>query len=665
MKKKLMAVLLALSMAMPMNQLPVFAAEAALQKNQDYHKNNAETGTTANEEYHDQSQSSSWESEVPLTEMPETDMTGTGSIQSDMTENVLSGTGTTGIDMAETDITSDMAETDMTETKKVVWEMTEKITDPLIETEKETPVGLVSGPIQPRTKALETESVSTGNGNKAKQKKQKEYAPKSNSARITSCKGTGVDRITIKAKIAKRIKSTDSYYYLVTVDPGSGKILKRAAKTTKKTSVTFTLNTAEPNKGYVLAKYAIAVKQKKGYKVISSAKYVTNPETTANNKHTYETGQTKKGIQFTTTQDVEKVDAKNTFLNLYASTILSNPDTTYKYNGKTYHFNSLRGYEVAVSEFNAKGINVTLQLGLDWGDGSYQDLIASQARSEGHILYTWNTSGRAAIEKMEAIFSFLASKFSTSECHVSNWVLGNEVNSCNLWNYKGSMSKKKFIDTYSYAFRSLYNAAKSNWSNSKVFICLDHCWNTADAGYTAKDFMNSFAKKIKSMQDGINWNVAFHAYPAPLTSPDFWNNSAVSSKEDTPYITMENIQVLTNYVKKHYGSKTRIILSEQGFSSSKGEDVQAAAIAYGYYKAACNPMIDSFIIRSYADEPGETAQGLYMGISGKKAYNVFKYMDTKNSVKYTNKYLKTIGKSSWKKAVPGYTPNRIYKMYRK
>lgn len=337
MKKKLMAVLLALSMAMPMNQLPVFAAEAALQKNQDYHKNTSETGTTANEEYNDQSQSSSLESEVPLTEMP------------------------------ETDITSDMAETDMTETKKVVWEMTEKITDTLTETEKETPVGLVSSPKQPRTKALETESVSTGNVNKAKQKKQKEYAPKSNSARITSCKGTGVDRITIKAKIAKRIKSTDSYYYLVTVDPGSGKILKRAAKSTKKTSVTFTLNTAEPNKGYVLAKYAIAVKQKKGYKVISSAKYVTNPETTANNKHTYETGQTKKGIQFTTTQDVEKVDAKNTFLNLYASTILSNPDTTYKYNGKTYHFNSLRGYEVAVSEFNAKGINVTLQLGLDLG----------------------------------------------------------------------------------------------------------------------------------------------------------------------------------------------------------------------------------------------------------------------------------------------------------
>ncbi|KLU70420.1 MAG: hypothetical protein RHS_3766 [Robinsoniella sp. RHS] len=665
MKKKLMAVLLALSMVIPVNSISALAAETASAKIQESQMYDAESSgipengittidTTENDvttmdttesevtnsddsDLNTNNQTSSSESEIPLTEIKE---------ETEMTE-------------------TEMAETEMTETEKTVCELTEKITEPLTESEKESPVGLVSAPKQQRTNVSETEPASAKTSNKAKQKKQKEYAPKSNSAQITSCKGSGVDRIMIKAKIAKRIKSTDSYYYLVTVDPNSGKVIKRTARTAKKTSVTFALNTAEPNKGYALAKYAIAVKQKKGYKVISSAKYVTNPEFTAKNSHTYETGKTKKGIQFTTTQDVEKVDAKNTFLNLYASTILSNPDTTYKYNGKTYHFNSLRGYEVAVSEFNAKEINVTLQLGLDWGDGSYQDLIASQARSEGHILYTWNTSSKAAREKMEAIFSFLASKFSTSECHVSNWVLGNEVNSCNLWNYKGSMSKTKFINSYSYAFRSLYNAAKSNWSNTKVFICLDHCWNTADAGYTAKDFMNAFAKKIKSMQSGINWNVAFHAYPAPLTSPDFWTNSAVSSKEDSPYVTMENIQVLTNYVKKHYGSKTRIILSEQGFSSSKGEDVQAAAIAYGYYKAACNPMIDSFIIRSYNDEPGETAQGLYMGISGKKAYNVFKYMDTKNSGKYTNKYLKTIGKSSWKKAVPGYTPNRIYKMYRK
>ena len=61
-----------------------------------------------------------------------------------------------------------------------------------------------------------------------------------------------------------------------------------------------------------------------------------------------------------------------------------------------------------------------------------------------------------------------------------------------------------------------------------------------------------------------------------------------------------------------------------------GEDVQAASIAYGYYKAEFNSMIDAFIIRSMYDHAGEAAQGLSMGLSSasgkhRQAYTVFKY----------------------------------------
>ena len=85
------------------------------------------------------------------------------------------------------------------------------------------------------------------------------------------------------------------------------------------------------------------------------------------------------------------------------------------------------------------------------------------------------------------------------------------------------------------------------------------------------------------------------------------------------FITMRNIQTLTDYVKNRFGSNTRIILSEQGFSSTYGGQAnQAAAIALAYYKAACNPMIDAFIIRSYKDEAHEVAQGLAMGLKDAK-----------------------------------------------
>ena len=91
---------------------------------------------------------------------------------------------------------------------------------------------------------------------------------------------------------------------------------------------------------------------------------------------------------------------------------------------------------------------------------------------------------------------------------------------------------------------------------------------------------------------------------------------------------MKNLHVLTGYMKKTYGSSVRIILSEQGYSSSWGQANQAAAIAASYYIAACDPMVDAFIIRSYYDHPIEVAQDLSMGIAGKEAFAVYKYMDT-------------------------------------
>ena len=124
---------------------------------------------------------------------------------------------------------------------------------------------------------------------------------------------------------------------------------------------------------------------------------------------------------------------------------------------------------------------------------------------------------------------------------------------------------------------------------------------------------------------------------------------------------------MTNYVKKNFGSDTHILLSEQGFTSNSGQDVQAAAIAYTYYKAEFNPMIDAVIFRSVQDEASEVSQGLSFGLytaDGKKkpAYNVYKYMDTPQYAKYTKACLKTIGISSWKKATSSFKENKLKKM---
>ena len=79
-------------------------------------------------------------------------------------------------------------------------------------------------------------------------------------------------------------------------------------------------------------------------------------------------------------------------------------------------------------------------------------------------------------------------------------------------------------------------------------------------------------------------------------------------------------------------------------------------------------MIDAFIIRSYQDESHEVAQGLALGLKdagGKKktVYNVFRYMDSSSSLKYTGNVLNSqVG--NWKSQVPGYTAKRVSGMYR-
>ena len=510
----------------------------------------------------------------------------------------------------------------------------------------------------------------------------KEISPSAKAASLDYVKGTKANTITVSATVSNYVKSSDGYYYLVYVDSNSGKVKKTVGKVKKpekaKGKITFKLNiSGHPE--YAQGKFAIGIKKSKSaYSVISPKSYVSNPEKLSTNTAAYFVPGTKKGIQATDINELTDTKSKTVFFNLYISDLMRKDSgvETYKYNGKTYHFNGLYGYVYLVQQCNAKGIQVTAQISID-RNASTQRFITGNSPYAETAYYGWNTDNSTTRQTMEAMFAYLGEKFGKNNCYISNWILGNEVNSASGYYYVGNVSFSKFISMYSEAFRCLYNAVKSSRGSSKVFICLDNCWNQKNAFticYSARSTLESFAAKISDMQKDVNWNLAYHAYNQPLSDSQFWSGANASmftsDANTTTFITMRNIQTLTDYVKNRFGSNTRIILSEQGFSSAYGGQAnQAAAIALAYYKAACNPMIDAFIIRSYKDEAHEVAQGLAMGLkdaNGKKktAYNVFKNMDSSNSLKYTEKVLKSqVG--NWKSLVPGYSTGKISSMYRK
>ena len=122
-------------------------------------------------------------------------------------------------------------------------------------------------------------------------------------------------------------------------------------------------------------------------------------------------------------------------------------------------------------------------------------------------------------------------------------------------------------------------------------------------------------------------------------------------------ITMENIDVLVNYIRQPQfltddGQVRSILLSELGYTAHAGEAYQAAAYAYAYYKMEDYQEIDGFLLNRQSDAAEEVAQGLAFGLckSGgghRQIYDVFKYIDTPQHEQYTDFAKELIGISSW------------------
>lgn len=500
-------------------------------------------------------------------------------------------------------------------------------------------------------------------------------------AKITSSKITdSKTKVQVRASIPKQVKSQDKYYYLFASSPASTKLAaKPLAKVKKAKSATFTVPlNYNSSKNVLQSRFQVAVKVKKKYQVISKEKYISNPQILADSTLPFIKGASKKGLQFAESlPDAISTGTNYCLFNVYITELMQPGGLKYKYKGKTYNFNRERFEALGglFSQFQAADMNLSVEFLLPWVDGQ-TDLILPAARSRGaHNYYAWNISTQAARNKYEAFFSCVAEWFNGQNGHgyINNYVIGNEVNAYDQWHYTGSTSLNKNADLYADTYQTVYMAVKSRCKNARVSVCVDHSWNVNAPGrlHSSKSFLDRFAARMKKYGSPA-FTIAYHAYPIPLTQADFWNNSAQQVKNSTssPYITMKNIEYLTKYVRSKYGSKTRIMLTEQGFSShgSNGEKRQAAAIAYAFYKAEFSNMIDCIIFRSQTDAQVEIdSDNLHMGLwtvgMGKKkaSYNVYKYMDTPQCEKYTKTARQYLKISRWTQLVPKYKASHFKK----
>ena len=508
------------------------------------------------------------------------------------------------------------------------------------------------------------------------------------SAQITECRFRSTSTLKVVASCDPAAVS-GKYCYVFALPFAGGKPSsgdKPLAKKIKAPVMSFSVRVPRSlRQEYLYSRFVIAEKKKNRYRIISPGCYITNPDKTAKLRYAFPQASSKKGLQVAASmvEDAVDLNVQHSVLNIDLARVLagsskhnSRQGIPFEYCGKTYWMDreTIEGYDRQLRTLKVSNTVVSAVLLLSYNK-SRAGLVHPKARRSGYPYYAWNLTSEKARQTFRAILSFLAQRYCARDAaygRIVNWIVGNEVESPAHWNYSGGMSLGPYIAQYARQFRMVYTSVTSVYANARVYISLSHLWNDNPIdSFTARETLEAFASAI-SAQGNIPWNLAYHPYSSPLTEPRFWENrnGLLTAAITSPVINMGNLSVLTTYIKNTYGPSTRIILSEQGFTSVQDrKNVQAeqsAAIAYSYLLTEADDMVDSFIMNRHVDHKVEVKQGLNLGLwttSGvewadekKSSWALFKYMDTSLSEKFTNAALSVIDVKQWSDVIANYSP---------
>ncbi len=430
---------------------------------------------------------------------------------------------------------------------------------------------------------------------------------------------------------------------------------------------------------HLYEKFQVAVLQGGKPVPVCAGRYVSNPEVLATvAAPKINTG--KKGLIL----DGAKIGNGNTEVltlgvqqgayNINLEDVIGgNKSVVFNYNGKTYYYDSayLSQYDHCVKTTTSQGIGLTMVLLNPYAKG--EDYMISPYSRKGigrSNYYMMNTSEDRGLEELEAVVAFLANRYNGKNGlgQVDNWVIGNEVNARDVWNYTQNMDIATYARLYGDSLRVCYTAIRSQNANATVCLSLDNEWNSIAGGanYTARTTLEYVNAYLVS-QGNFDWALAFHPYNYPMTWTSFWTPKSeqaaamVQHTIESPYITMENIEQLTDYMCASFMRNTKgqvrdILLTEVGYSSTQGEDAQAAAIVYAYNRTMTNQYLDMIIFNRQTDFPLEVKSGLSVGLTSqngtpKKAFTVFQCMNGAEAANYKNWAAGYAGIADWNAAM--------------
>lgn len=451
----------------------------------------------------------------------------------------------------------------------------------------------------------------------------------------------------------------------------------------KNQKFTFPLH-AGPGELRLYSAFVPAVKVGSRYVMISDRRYLENPEIVAEDQSPA-LNPGKKGLRVDPNllDDALSLNIKHAGVDIPTQRFFGN-GIYYTYENKTYKINKelIDQLDAEVKRLSDSGVAVTAILLNAWNDtvSELNPMGVKELPKDQAMYYGFNVESEGGFRAVKAMASFLAKRYNGRQGHgkITNWVVGNEINN-QYWNYMGDLDVSAYTVKFQRAFRVFYTAMKSVSANDNVMFSIDHYWNmlpeAAPVGkYKGKDILLAF-HNYEAIEGYMDYGLALHPYPYPMTSPNFWDDDKTGKVNDTmdsPIVNFKNLHVITDFMqmdsmRNQKGQVRKIFLTEEGFTSTQGgKDKsidQAAAVAYSYFIADNNPYITAYLMSRQEDSVDETKNGLAFGLSKivnnklvpKRAHEVFKYIDNASATEGTADFARAvIGIDSWDQLIPGF-----------
>ncbi len=511
-------------------------------------------------------------------------------------------------------------------------------------------------------------------------------------------------RIDIKASLSKSdadsINGETIYLFELLPYQSTSRLMDftPAGQTKAAQNMSFSLD-YEINTQRMYSKFLIARRlADSSYAILGFAHYIDNPEITAAYTYEFPKYASKKGLYVQMMSDAQELGISQTVINVpineYIMTENTSAAVNYVYGNTTYYIkrDKLELLDYKIKQFTDVGVNCYINFILTKMTSETPETLSclymDTSFNDSAVLYALNTKNREAVMYYESFINFIAKRYTSPEKEygfAGSFIIGYQINSNRFYNYMGPMTLDSYLNNYAVSYRIADTAIRSVYSNAKVYISLGNNFNTnKSAGtdnpdptldYSSAEIIESFAEKI-SISGDLPWGIAFNAYPSDPALTDYTADPECINSQETPYISMKNIDVLCEYMNQdkllYKGSKRRITIS--GFGISSGEDslsqnIQAAMYAYAYYKVLFNNDIEALIYYRHVDnvDEGNLKYGLWSAVEGqtlvpsvkKTIYEVFKNIDTGLSVDTASFALPIIGTEDWKKVIPDYNKTKL------